>query len=109
MATDQSIQVSCRRCGEATIQVRELTVARDETIADGLVAFRCPLCTTEVFQAVDGDQAVRLLLLGAVEMAGARPLELTEQRGGSAVSWDEVLDAHEAMKDHCCPQDELVS
>jgi len=60
-------------------------------------------------QAVTGDTALRLLLLGAAPMSGSRPLELTEHHDGSPLSWDDVLDAHEAMKDHCCPQDELAA
>lgn len=109
MATDRDIEVSCRRCGRTTVRIDALSVARRETLADGLVGFVCPLCSYEAWQAVPGDTALRLLLLGAAQMSGPRPLELTEQHDGSPVSWDDVLDAHEAMKDHCCPQDELAS
>lgn len=107
MATNE-IEVSCRRCGATSLPVQRIAVARGHNVSDGLIAFRCPSCANEAMQAVANDDAVRLLLLGAAPMPGPQPLELTESHAGASVSWDEVLDAHEAMDGHCCPQDELA-
>jgi hypothetical protein len=71
--------------------------------------FSCPICRRDVWQAADATMLLQLRSSGGTALNGLAPLELTEQHVGPAISWDELLEAHEQMHGHCCPQDELTA
>lgn len=103
------VTVGCRRCGPvvlAPVAIRVADTGADNG-ADGLFAFTCPMCGRQIWQAADAGTLAALRGLGAPPFTGAAPLELAERHSGARISWDELLDAHELMTRHCCPQDEL--
>lgn len=108
MAEVQGVKVTCRECGQVVVVSSEVRVTRTAA-GTGLFAFTCPDCAREIWQAADASTLLLLKSVGAQPLEGVAPLELTEHHQGSPISWDEVLVTHEAMRDHCCPQDELTA
>jgi hypothetical protein len=108
VAQIRELKVSCRGCGHVVVQSRDVRVTR--TAAGlGLFVFNCPTCHREVWQASDANTLLLLTSAGAQSLEGVAPLELLENHKGSPISWDELLEAHEGMLHHCCPQDELTA
>lgn len=107
MAELQGVKVNCRACGPTVVQPSDLHVTPTDT-GTGLCVFVCPSCSREVWQAADASTLLALRSVGAQPLEGVAPLELTERHQGLPISWDELLESHEAMRDHCCPQDELT-
>lgn len=109
MYEDRVVTVSCRRCGPVALAPVAIRVAaaggRDD--ADGLFGFTCPVCARQIWQAADDGTLEVLRGIGAPVLTGPAPFELVEPHRGGTISWDELLDAHELMSRHCCPQDEL--
>jgi hypothetical protein len=104
----QGVKVSCRHCGLVVVRSSDVQITRTAE-GTGLFMFRCPTCRREVWQAADAGTLLVLKSAGAQQLEGVAPLEMTEHHQGSPITWDELLETHEAMRDHCCPQDELTA
>jgi hypothetical protein len=108
MAEVKALKANCRRCGDVIVPTSDVRVTA-AAFGTGLFVFDCPICGCEVWQASDTGTLLMLRSAGATSLEGATPLELTELHDGLPISWDDLLDAHEVMRDHCCPQDELTA
>ena len=108
MAELSTIPVECQRCGELDVAVSEVRRTPIDS-GVGMFVFTCPICRREVWQAADAGTLLQLKSSGVSPLAGTAPLELVEPHLGPAISWDELLEAHEQIDGHCCPQDELIA
>lgn len=109
MSEAREVTVACRTCGPVVLATRDVRAARSQTSPDeGLFAFTCPRCGRDVLQDAPATTVALLFASGARPLSGLVPFELAEQHAGPPITWDELLDAHEQMSTHCCPQDELV-
>ena len=105
MAEDRTVRITCRRCGPVVASPSEIGVTGGDS--GGLFAFTCPSCGRDVWQAADAGTLAVLRSVGAPEVTGVAPLELVEPHAGPPITWDDLLEAHQVMSGHCCPQDEL--
>lgn len=105
---DVEIQADCPWCGEVAMSPTGYRCAPVPDNAVGLSRFICPICSREIFAPLSAAAARTLLLLGAQPLTGSLPYELLESHEGPAVSWNDVLDLHNALESTCWPQDELA-
>ena len=102
-----TVKVTCPHCGPRVVRASSLHISAPST-ETGLFAFTCSNCRGEIWHAAEADTLFLLKSAGAQPLRGVAPLELTEHHEGLPISWDELLDSHQTMRDHCCPQDELT-
>jgi hypothetical protein len=107
------VEARCPLDGPVPVRIVEMSCA---TAADdwadgspGLCSFTCPTCNREVINPVPSEGIKTLWLLGSKRWNGAVPFELLEPHSGPSLSWDELLDAHEALEAICCPPEPLAS
>lgn len=106
----RDVRATCRFCGEVPVPVAAVRCAIESlSAAQGLCELACPICSRTLTFRTDAAVVGLLLLEGAGAISGSAPFEALEPHAGSALSWDEVLDAKVAMSATCCPQDELTS
>jgi len=104
------VQGRCPTCGPLTLLPQDLVCALPPNQEDpGLAEFHCPRCAAPIFNLITEQEAKLLMLLGAHRAEGPVPLELTEDKSGPPVTFDDLFDLHVALESICCPQDELIS
>ena len=101
------VEARCPWDGTVPVRIVEMscaTAAGDGANGPaGLCSFACPTCGREVINPVPLDGIKTLWLLGSEQSTGHVPFELLEPHTGPPLSWDDVLDAHEALERICCP------
>ncbi len=102
------LEAECRWCGTVHVATEDFRCAFKPGAPHGLCEFSCPLCSRPLWRGLPASAIKTLLLLGAGPIEGRIPYELLEDRSGRSLSWDEILDVHDALEQTCCPQDELV-
>lgn len=92
-----TIKAACPMCGEVSLKPSDI-VLRVAEGASGAYAFICPECRRSVTKPAD-DRIVRLLLSGGVKpVAGGIPAEFLEVHEGPPLTYDDLLDLHEALE-----------
>ena len=104
---DVVIRAQCPWCGPVTLKPSEMACAHEPRGQVALCEFSCPHCGRLVFIPVQPEHLGPLQSRGLQRPAGAIPLELLERHRGPALSWDEVLDLHLALRQTAYPQDEM--
>ncbi len=95
-STEQGrVQAACLWCGMVEFDLHELRVhvAGDE----GLLEFSCPVCGRLNVRALGRAELASLTRVGATPSEGPAPFELLEEHTGPPISWDDLIDFHEAM------------
>jgi len=104
-ATDVAvvIKADCPDCGVVRLRTGDLTVRVNTDDGSGAYCFRCASCGTAVSH--EANESVRDLL----GLAGVRveewhwPAELEERPVGPALTTDDLLDFHLALRDDAWP------
>jgi predicted RNA-binding Zn-ribbon protein involved in translation (DUF1610 family) len=93
-----NVRATCPTCGDVVVPRGAMKIrvcAEDRSAAYG---FRCPLCSESVVKAAE-DRIVQLLVAGGVEVeVWHLPDEMYEEHAGAAITHDDVLDFHMAMR-----------
>jgi hypothetical protein len=96
-STDQArVQAGCLWCGTVEFGLHELQVhvaGEDE----GLLEFSCPVCGRLNVRALGRAELASLTRVGATPSEGPAPFELLEEHTGPAITWDDLIDFHEAV------------
>jgi hypothetical protein len=95
-STEQTwVQAGCLWCGTVEFGIHELRVhvAGD----DGLLEFTCPVCGRLNVRALGRAELASLARVGATPSAGPAPFELLEEHSGPPITWDDLIDFHEAV------------
>ena len=105
------IRATCSDCGDVELRSRDLRVRQCHDDESATYLFRCPVCRMiEVRPAEQhvvefGEQLGQrrdvvvavLLAAGVHSTEWHMPAELTEPRGGSPITHDDVLDFHDLL------------
>ncbi len=87
-----TIKASCPACGDVTLTPDDVRLVVCTVPAWSYYAFECTECVTEIRKAATED-VVRLLRSGGiVPQTWDVPAEALEERRGSSIAWDDVLD-----------------
>lgn len=106
------VEARCPWDGPVPVPIDEMKCAiapGDSGESAGLCSFRCPTCSREVINPVPSEGIRTLWLLGSDRATGHVPFELLEPHPSSPMSWDDILAAHEALEQICCPPEQLAS
>ena len=94
-----TIKATCPGCGDVELASPQVRLVVCSVSAWSFYAFHCPTCTDEVRRHAT-DEVVRLLSTGGVTAEPWDvPAEALEERSGSSISWDDVLDFSLALDD----------
>jgi hypothetical protein len=90
------VQARCVWCGDVEFGLPELKV---HTAADdlGLLEFACPSCDRVNVRPLGEPELVALATVGAANAPGTAPFELLEEHFGPPISWDDLIEFHEAV------------
>ncbi|HEX9236093.1 MAG TPA: hypothetical protein VF972_07425 [Actinomycetota bacterium] len=90
------VQARCAWCGGVEFEFGELRVhAKGDDL--GLLEFRCPSCGRLNVRPLGGPELAALSGLGATPTASPGPFELLEEHDGPPITWDDLIDFHEAV------------
>ncbi len=107
------VEARCPWDGPVPVRIVEMSCAipadGSADASPGLCSFTCPVCNREVINPIPLEGIKTLWLLGSKRSTGHVPFELLEPHAGPPLSWDDVLNAHEALKGTCCPAEPLAS
>ena len=93
-----TIRASCPDCGDVELTTRDMTVRVCAEDQRGAYAFRCPRCRMAVTKPAE-QRIVDLLVSSGVTLEVWRlPAELSEQRVGSPLTHDDLLEFHEILQ-----------
>jgi hypothetical protein len=96
-STEQAwVQAGCLWCGTVEFALHDLRVhvAADD---EGLLEFSCPLCGRLNVRALGRAELDSLTGLGAMPSQGPAPFELLEEHTGPPITWDDLIDFHQAV------------
>ena len=90
------VQALCVWCGavEFALADLQLHVANGD---QGLLEFACPSCDRLNARRLGRPELDALTKLGAAPTPGPAPFELLEEHSGPPITWDELIDFHEAV------------
>jgi hypothetical protein len=63
----------------------------------GLLEFSCPSCDRLNVRALGRPELASLSRMGAPRSEGPAPFELLEEHGGPPITWDDLIDFHQAV------------
>lgn len=87
-----TIKATCPACGEVELTGDDIELMVCPTAPLSYYAFACPSCSDKIRKPAD-DHIVSLLISGGVEaMVWDVPAEALEDRGGPALTYDDLLD-----------------
>ncbi len=87
-----TIKASCPVCGDVELKPAQLRLVVCSRSEWSYYAFSCPTCTDEVRKPADAE-IVALLISGGVSAERWHvPAEALEEKVGSAITYDDVLD-----------------
>lgn len=90
------LEARCAWCGEVRLGRDALRVHRGSG-PDGLAEFSCPRCDRLNLVRVGAEDLSTLLAVGVAGDDGPAPFELLEDRSGPPITWDDLIDFHEAI------------
>lgn len=102
------VGAECPWCGTVHVATADFRCPFKPEAPRGLCEFSCPLCSRSLWRGMPSSAVKTLILLGAGPVEGPIPYELLETRPATSLSWDELLEVHDALERTCCPQDELI-
>jgi hypothetical protein len=102
------MEATCQWCGGVEVAVSDVRCEIATGAGEGLCEFTCPQCSRLVLRRVPARGVAALRSVGARPLAGAVPFELLESHPARSLSWDDVLDVSIALRQGCCPQEELI-
>ena len=89
-------RVRCAWCGPEELPVeRVLVMAR--SAREGLFEFRCPSCDRLNIRALEPSDLSTLAEVGVSPRPGPAPFELLEEHDGPPITWDDLIDFHDAV------------
>lgn len=94
-----TIKASCPMCGTVEVTQHDIDLRVCDQAALSYYAFVCPGCRDEVRKPAD-EHVVSLLMSGGVEAHRWKvPAEALETHTGPALTYDDLLDLHQALDD----------
>jgi hypothetical protein len=90
------VQARCVWCGGVEFALGELRV-HTASAHQGLLEFSCPTCGRLNVRPLGGTELEALGKIGAPRSSGPAPFELLEEHIGPPISWDDLIDFHEAV------------
>lgn len=94
-----TIKASCPMCGEVELTDHDIDLRVCSHAPLSYYAFICPGCRDEVRKPAD-DHVVSLLMSGGVTAhVWEVPKEAMEPHTGPALTYDDLLDLHQALDD----------
>ena len=91
------LSAECPACGTVLLTLDELSCAVQRERREALCQFACPLCGLTVTQELLPSDVAMLTALGAKELRDSIPFEMLEDHYGPPLSFDDLLDFHEAL------------
>jgi hypothetical protein len=89
-------RVRCAWCGPEELPLeRVLITARSPH--EGLFEFRCPSCERLNIRALEPADISTLVEVGVSPRRGPAPFELLEEHRGPPITWDDLIDFHDAV------------
>jgi predicted RNA-binding Zn-ribbon protein involved in translation (DUF1610 family) len=89
-------EARCVWCGQIELASGGLEIhVGSET--EGLAEFRCPLCGRVNLLRLGPVDLATLMAAGVRQTRGLAPFELLEERSGPPITWDDIIDFHEAF------------
>lgn len=88
----------CGRCGDQVIEATDLRCSHADGDEYALVSFRCPTCGISTFVLTTPGRASCYVALGARAFE-TFPHEIEEPRQGRPISWDDVLDLRNELRE----------
>ena len=89
-----TIRATCSDCGDVELTTSDVRVRVCIEDNQGSYLFRCPTCLMAVVKSAE-PRIVDLLVASGVELSTwSLPAELFEDRGGSPLTHDDLLDFH---------------
>ncbi len=93
-----TIRATCPTCADVELTTRDLRVQVCSDTNQGSYSFRCPMCRMAVAKQAE-PRIIDLLVSSGVQMHVWRlPAELREQKVGSPLGWDDVLELHDLLQ-----------
>lgn len=95
--TVTTIKATCPICGEVDLTADDVLLRIGVGTSPNTYGFSCPRCREFVEKPAD-ERVVRLLLSGGVMPTLVHvPAEALEHKGGPALTYDDLLDFHQAL------------
>ncbi len=91
------IRATCSDCGDVELRSRDLRVRQCHDDESATYLFRCPVCRMIEVRPAEQHVVDVLLAAGVHSTEWHLPAELTEPRGGSPITHDDVLDFHDLL------------
>jgi uncharacterized Zn finger protein len=97
--TSATIRVTCPACGDLELRADQVQVLINPEDQRSSYAFRCTICEVVITKPAD-ERVVRILVSSGVAVRPWRiPAEVSEQRHGQPISWDDILELHTLLAD----------
>jgi hypothetical protein len=94
-----TIRASCPTCGDIELTSRELTVRVCAANNQGAYVFQCPDCLLAVSKLADAKIVDLLVSSGVRLVVWHLPAELDEPRSGPPITYDDLLEFHDAIQE----------
>ena len=88
------IRASCPTCGDVELSTAEVQVLMCSSTSEGSYVFRCPTCELAVSKPAEPNVVDVLVASGVSLSVWQLPAELTEERQGPPIGYDDLLDFH---------------
>jgi hypothetical protein len=93
------IEARCAWCGPVPL-ARPALEAHVGRGGDALLEFACPVCRRSNLRPLSGRDVAALRWFGVAGGDGPAPFELLEEHAGPPITWDDLIDFHQAMERH---------
>ena len=90
------VEARCPWCGPVEFPAEDLSLYVGSE-AGALFEFACPRCGRTVVRPLDRKDAGTLMEVGVPPSRDPGPLELLEEHSGPPITWNDIIDFHEAM------------
>jgi hypothetical protein len=88
--------VRCAWCGPEELPLERVQITA-RSPREGLFEFRCPSCERLNIRALEPADLSTLVEVGVSPGRGPAPFELLEEHRGPPITWDDLIDFHDAV------------
>jgi hypothetical protein len=89
-------RVRCAWCGPEELPLERVLISA-RSGQEGLFEFRCPSCDRLNIRALEPSDLSTLAEVGVSPRRGPAPFELLEEHDGPPITWDDLIDFHDAV------------
>lgn len=92
------VRATCATCGDIEMTPQDVCVRVCVDVPMHSYTFSCPVCGLPTGRPIDGQLAELLVTSGSPATLWHLPAEMHEPRGGTPLTYDDLLDFHEVLE-----------